>query len=607
MSPEQARGRSVDRRADVWAFGCLMFECLSGRQVFSGDTVSDTIARILEREPDWNLLPPSVPARVRDLLRRCLTKPAEDRPRDLGDLGRELNAIALELSHPSGGVPVAADAKPSLAVLYFENLANDPDSEYFCSGITEDILTDLSKIKGLRVASRNAVQRYRGAPADLPKVAADLGVGAVLEGSVRRAGDRVRITAQLVSVRDGFQLWAERYDRTMNDVFAVQEEIASSIAEALRVALSPAETAKMAENRPQDVRAYDLYLRGRQLYGAYTDASLHEALEKFRAAVAIDPDYALAWAGIADTYGQLCQWGRNPNVAENTRLGLEAARRAVALNPRLPEAHKAEALILRFAGDRKGVVVALQRAIDADPKFTPALINLTVEGVVQGDLAAAERYTRRALEADPQETFAMLWLTMLTHLTRRGDEALAVTDRIRRASDAPFYKTGVHMTRALIHLARGDIAGVERARREGAADAVHADDLRVLDVTIAVLTGRADEARGPMRELAERAGITAPGLMILADMALRIGEPAVAGAIFDGPLVRELAPTLVRLQPALHTLLDSARLAPRRSESALVWPLEAPMLEPSVHPLFREVRIESGRPPASQLTGASRA
>ena len=192
MSPEQARGKVVDKRSDIWAFGCLLFECLTGHPAFQGETVSDVIARVLEREPNWDALPASAPTRLRDLMQRCLTKDVAERPRDIGDLRRELGAIAQQLSTPGSRSGAAADL-PSLAVLYFDNLSNDPESEYFCAGITEDILTDLSKIKGLRVASRNAVGRYRGAPADLPKVASDLGVKSVLEGSVRRAGDRERI------------------------------------------------------------------------------------------------------------------------------------------------------------------------------------------------------------------------------------------------------------------------------------------------------------------------------------------------------------------------------------------------------------------------------
>ena len=189
----------------------------------------DVIARILEREPDWSAFPTSVPARLRDVVQRCFTKDVERRPRDIGDLCRELAGISYELSAPAGGRASQAAAIPSLAVLYFENLANDAESEYFCAGMTEDILTDLSKIKGLRVASRNAVAPYRGTTVEIPNVAAEFGVGAVLEGSVRRAGDRVRITAQLINAADGFHLWEERYDRTMQGVFAVQEEIASSI------------------------------------------------------------------------------------------------------------------------------------------------------------------------------------------------------------------------------------------------------------------------------------------------------------------------------------------------------------------------------------------
>ncbi|HET7224633.1 MAG TPA: protein kinase [Candidatus Eisenbacteria bacterium] len=601
MSPEQARGKQLDRRSDVWAFGCILFECLTARPVFAGETVSDTIARILEREPDWNALPPTTPPRLRDVLRRCLTKTAEDRPRDVGDIGRELHALELELSSPSGVVAAAAPAKPSLAVLYFENIGNDPDSDYFCSGITEDILTDLSKIKGLRVASRNAVQRYRGQPADLPRVAAELGVGSVLEGSVRRAGGRVRITAQLVNAGDGFQLWAERYDRTMDDVFAVQGEIASSIAEALRVALSPADVARMAEDRPRDVRAYDLYLKGRELYGQYTEASLNEALDKFRAATQVDPSYALAWAGIADCYGQLCQWSRATSIDELTRLGLEAARHALSLNPRLPEGHKALALSLHFMGDIAGTRAALLRALESDARFSPALLNLVVLEVEDADLAAGERYARRALDIDPLDCFAMFWVILIAQGTRREDEALALLDRVRRATDNPFYVTGVHLDRAWLALRRGDLPAAERSRREGAADHARPDDLRAIDALLAARAGHAEEARRIVHELRERTGIGSIGLLMMAEAAVRIGELDVAVEIVNVRLLYALSPTLARLTPALHPILDLDRFAPRRRDATLVWPLEAPMLDPSVHALFREVKIESGLPAASEL------
>jgi serine/threonine protein kinase/Tfp pilus assembly protein PilF len=604
MSPEQARGHAVDRRTDVWAFGCVLYECLTGRRAFAGETVSDVVARILEREPDWAALPDAVPARLREVVKRCLIKDARERPRDIGDLRRELSAIAQELGAPDGSRRAASDARPSLAVLYFENLASDAESEYFCAGITEDILTDLSKIKGLRVASRNAVLRYRGAPADIPRVAADLGVGAVLEGSVRRAGDRVRISAQLINAADGFHLWAERYDRTLQDVFAVQEEIASSIAKALQVALSPAESRALVKDRPSDARAYDLYLKGRQEYGRYTDGSLRAALDLFRQATEVDPGYALAWAGLADAHAQRVAWAYSGDPAESLRLGLEAARRAIELNPRLPEAHKAESLVLRYLGEEERAVAALRRALEIDPRFVPALTNLAVYSVVHADLAGGERLFRRALESDSEYPFTVTWLGFLFIPTGRFVEALEITDRIRKLSDEPFYVTSTHILRAMVHLRRGDPAAAERTVREGLADGADAANVRTIEAAVAVRSGRPDEARAILAELEHASGLGAGSMLLLAEAAVRLGEVDRAKKLLGRRVLGDLAAAFVRLDPVLHPLLDLPPFAPRRAEQTLIWPLEAPMMDPRVHAVFREVRIESGMPPASGVSGS---
>ena len=600
MSPEQARGQSVDRRTDVWSFGCILYECLSGRQTFGGETVPDVIAHMLEREPDWSAIPTSAPARLRDVIRRCLTKEADKRPRDIGDLRRELQTIATEPSSASGIQASRVAATPSLAVLYFENLASDEESAYFCTGITEDILTDLSKIKGLRVASRNAVSRYRGAAADIPKVAAELGVGAVLEGSVRRAGSRVRISAQLIAA-DGFHLWAERYDRTMEDVFAVQEEIASSIAGALKVTLTPTESKQLTQDRPEDVRAYDLYLKGRALYGSYTDASLREALALFQQATAIDPGYALAWAGIADCYGQLCQWGKDPDIPELTRLGLEAARHAISLNPKLPDAYKAEALNLRFSGDYPAARKSLARALEADPRYRPAMLNLTVESFVSADLAAAERFVRRAMEIDAQDPFGSTWMAVLCQCTGRDDAAIAAARRAGELSSDSLYITGAVMVPAIIQLARGDIAGAEGSMRTGASRGARSGELRALEAAIAVRTGHEDQARRIIHELEQVVGLTVHGIELAAGTAIRLCELEIATRFVARPLTQDLAPTWMRLVPELHPLLDRAPWAPRRRDETLVWPLEAPMIDRVRFKLFREVRIDSGVPEGSDL------
>ncbi len=605
MSPEQARGKPVDRRTDVWSFGCVLYECLTARQAFAGETTSDLIARILEREPDWSALPVTAPARVRDLLKRCLQKDAVDRPRDIGDLRLELAAIAAEtVSHSGVTTASAAGAvRPSLAVLYFENSTKDPESEYFCAGITEDILTDLSKIKGLRVASRNAVARYRGASPELAKVASELGVGAVLEGSVRRAGDRVRISAQLVNAADGFHLWAERYDRTLQDVFAVQEEIASSIAEALRVALSPSESDQLVQDRPKDARAYDLYLKGRQHYGRYSAKSLREALELFRQATQIDPDYALAWAGMADCYAQMNQWGGAEPGWDLTRLGLEAARRASTLNSKLPEAYKAEGLVLRFAGDFAGAVAALKKAVQVNPRFTPAITNLCVDAFGQCDVAGAERYVRRVIEIDPQDGFAQGWLAVILKLTSRGDEALATLRRLRQLSDEEFYLSWVYGMTASVHLDRHDDTAADQVAREGLAAGADADNMQAVFAMVAARAGRVEEARRLATELERSAKVGGLMLNVVAGACLRLGLRDMALRFMERPLVRDLAVCLARLDPETHPLLDLPPLAPRRWDGALMWPLEAPMIDATRHALFREVRIESGLPQGSDVRG----
>jgi serine/threonine protein kinase/Tfp pilus assembly protein PilF len=601
MSPEQARGRAVDRRADVWALGCVLYECLTARQTFEGETVSDVIARVLERDPDWSALPASTPRRLRDLIQRCLTKDVAQRPRDAGDLRLELVAIAMELEPSSRPAAAVRPEVPSLAVLYFDNLASDAESEYFCSGITEDILTDLSKIKGLRVASRNAVLRYRGSPVDLARVAADLGVKSVLEGSVRRSGDRVRITAQLINAADGFHLWAERYDRTLADVFAVQEEIAKSIADALRVTLTPSETAGLTQDRPDDVRAYDLYLRGRQRYGSYTAESLREALGLFQQAISIDSDYALAWAGVADCYGQMLQHELEGDSEEMARLGLEAARRAISINPRLAEGHKAEALVLLQLRDRDGSRAALQRALEANPRFTPALINLGVDALSDANMAEAERMTRRALEIDPQDAYATGMLAQLLWLSSRSEEALVMADRLRRLSDDPFYITTAHAFRARFHMSRGDDSAVEAVIREGIADGAQPDTIRAIQAALAARSAREQEARELLLKVDTSSQLAPQARTMTAWTAIHLGDLDLAVRFLSRRYLEDFLPCLVRLDPALHPLVDREPFAPRRSPLALVWPLEAPMIDAARHALFREVRIESGLPQGSDI------
>ena len=594
MSPEQARGLAVDRRSDIWSFGCVLFECLAGTRPFLGRTVTDVIVRVLERDPDWSALPSAAPPRLRDLVRRCLRKTAEERPDRMADLRAELEAIAAEAA--AAGKPGATSAalSPSLAVLYFENLSSDPESEYFCAGITEDILTDLSKIKGMRVASRNAVARFRGTVVDIPKVAAELGVTVVMEGSVRKAGDRVRITAQLINAADGFHLWAERFDRKLEDVFAVQEEIASLIAGALRLALTPAEAKEIKRERPSNAQAYDLYLKGREQYGRYTIDSLQAALALFRQAIDVDAEYALAWAGVADVYGQLRQWGGDDSGGTMLRQGLQAARRAIEIDPKLPEAHKAEALVLRGMGEHAASVAALERALAVNPTFLPALANLAVNRFEGGDVAGAERLYRRSHQIDPQEPFSMLWLAQILDMTRRHEEVLAVCEELSRIAPSPFYANGARAMAALAHLALGHPEDAKASALDYAAS--QSGNIDLLQAIFESQAGNVERAV----ELIERADAAAQIAPVLtfygAGIAVSAGRMELARRLLSRTIIRSHSPVRIRLYPTLWPLAEEPPYAPRRSPMTLVWPAEAPPPAPATEDLFAAVRYESALP-----------
>ncbi len=413
---------------------------------------------------------------------------------------------------------------------------------------------------------------------------------------MRKAGDRVRITAQLINAADGFHLWAERFDRRLEDVFAVQEEIASSIAGALRVALTPSETLEIRRERPSSAHAYDLYLKGREQYGRYTLESLQAALDLFQQAIQVEPEYALAWAGIADVYGQLRQWGGDDSGGAMLRQGLQAARRAIAIDPKLPEAHKAESLVLRGMRDTEGATAALRRALDADPRFTPAMSNLAVYLFERGDIAGAERLYRKILQIDPQEPFAMIWLAQVLDVSSRFEEGLRVCGELARIATNPFYANGAAALAALAHMGLGRDeearAIVERLR---SSDPQSGN----IDLMLAIISLRAgDRARaGELVDRAEASLQLAPVLIYRgASIAVTLGQKDRARRLIARTITRPQAPVRIRITPELWPLADEAPFAPRRSEMTLVWPAEAPPPAAGTEELFAAVRYESVLP-----------
>ena len=353
MSPEQLRGDATDGRSDIFSFGAMLYECLTGRLPFRGETSIDVMQAILRQPPvPVRSLLPDVAPEWEQLLDRCLAKLPEMRFQSMGEVLESLARI-------SGGAQ--KQAEKSLAVLYFENLSGAKEDEYFRDGMTEDVITELLKIKGLRVFPRSTVLAFRDRPINATQVGQQLNAAYVLGGSLRRAGDRLRITAQLIDTRDGFPVWAERYDRKLEDVFAIQDEIAQNIARELRVMLSEKEKQAIKKAQTGDVQAYDYYLRGRQFFHQFRRKSFDYAREMFARAIVLDPGYARAYAGVADCCSFLYQYWEASEA--NLKEADAASRKALELDPELAEAHAS-----------RGLAVSLNKRYDeAQREFETAI------------------------------------------------------------------------------------------------------------------------------------------------------------------------------------------------------------------------------------------
>jgi serine/threonine protein kinase/cytochrome c-type biogenesis protein CcmH/NrfG len=450
MSPEQARGLSVDARTDIWSLGCVMYEMVTGRQPFVGATALDVLTAILNREPDSLMNQTQALDRI---VTRALHKDRAQRYQSAADLLIELRNLKSQLesrlrgttaptknieSHLSQDSPFVAVPEKSIAVLYLENMNSESESDYFCAGITEDIITDLSKIKKLKVVPRTDVLPFRNKEVNTRQVGEALRVNYVLEGSVRKAGNKIRITAQLVNVRDGYQLWAERFDRLVEDVFDVQNEVSQKIADALKISLTESQRQLLAKKPTDDLKAYDFYMRGRELLYRKGKRNTEHAILMFENAVEIDPDFASVYAGLAEAYSYMYEWyDGNPLWLGKA---IEMEQTALTLDPGSSDAQFGIAMVYfhqrRFSESKRTIEGILKES----PEFHPGHLRLGMIDELSGDFEGALRHYRRAAELKPHDEDAWRFLAgvhrRLAHAQAAEEAELKVIEVTSRKLEA---------------------------------------------------------------------------------------------------------------------------------------------------------------------------
>jgi len=565
MSPEQTRGEKVDQRTDIWAFGAVIYEMITGQQPFVGDYEQAVMYSIMNEDPEpLTALRTGVPMELERIVNKCLQKSPANRYQHAEELVVDLRRVKAQLepgeqkvSKPTRlqwrnwyfvgvaamvavillvillprskssdddiiGKPKTESSpkwKNSIAVLPFKNISADKEQEYFCDGMTEQLITNLSNLPKVKVIARTSVMQFKNSNKTIRQIANELGVAHILEGSVRKAGNKIRVTAQLIKADDGFHLWAKDYDRALKDVFDVQDDLSNAIVEALRINLIGGQRAVVTKRHTDNTEAYQFYLKGFYYARKYTPEGIDKGIEYFNKAIAIDPNYALAYDGLAYIY-YAATW--NEPYKKTMAKGRALAKKALEIDPTLAEAHTSLGVIHTWLDyDWTAAEREFKRALALNPNYASAhlwygFLLLVVE---RFDESIAE--ATRAIELDPLSAEANTILGALFFYMHRYDEAM---QQLRTTTDLEPGYWFAHLYLARVLEKKGDIpaaiAELEKTRlMEGAAWEVWS----ALGYAYALL-GKKDEAKKIIVELKEESKRSYVPLYNIATIYAGLGE-----------------------------------------------------------------------------------
>jgi serine/threonine-protein kinase len=599
MAPEQLRGEALDTRTDIYALGCVLYEMATGRRAFDDEAAGQLTDLILHQSVvSPRVVNRRVSVQLEAMILKCLEKDPERRYQSAKEAGVDLRRLASSaaatvadtrslperpgwrkagISAVVGGVVVAlllvalkvaglrerlfntagAPQIRSLAVLPLENFSRDPEQEYFSDGMTEQLITDLAQIGALKVISRTSVMQYKGTRKPIPEIAKELGVDAVIEGSVQRSGDRVRITAQLIEATTDRHLWARSYERDMRDILAMQGEVAQAIAGEIQVTLTPREKALLASARPVNPEAHELYLRGRYFWNQRTLESYQKGLRYFEQAIEKDPNYALAYVGLADSYALMTVFANVPPGETFSRARV-AAQKALELDETLAEAHASLAYIhLNYDLDWAGAKKEFRRSLELNPSYAQAHHWYAHYLTALGKMDEAFAESQRALDLDPLAPVMREHLCWQYMIARQPDQAI---ERCRQDLEVrpDFAQIRMHLGNAYLEkrMPEKAMAEFERALSASGNNALYRSSL----VRGLAQAGRIAEAEKLLNEMKADAKQKYISPLEIAAACAGLGHTDEAMAWLDRAYA-ERSPTLYMLnaEPRWDTLRSNPR------------------------------------------------